>query len=167
MVQSAPGETRRRQSRVTEHIMGANRASRRRTNSGRYRDLDDTAEDTQSLRKQQQPVGVGGSGRDTIALHGSREDVMYRGSAQHPGRIGSALSLPHSIDSHYDLNEHYLHHDDIVEHLDDIGAWRIHVARACFSTKYVSPPDPQVATVATLTDAANTIVLYVPSLVVR
>ena len=62
------------------------------------------------------------NGREVVSLRGSREDVVYRGNGQNPGRIGSALSLAYSDASHYDDDDGYMHHDDIVEHLDVIGA---------------------------------------------
>lgn len=73
------------------------------------------------MRTQGQGNDVGDSGRDMVAIRGSREDVVYPGHGRRPGRIGSALSLPYSDASTYNLNEDYLHHDDIVEHLDVIG----------------------------------------------
>lgn len=71
-----------------------------------------------------QGQGQTGEGRDVIALRGTREDIIYRGHGTMPGRIGSALSLPLSEVSHYDDDDDdpVLHHDDIVEHLDVIGA---------------------------------------------
>ncbi|EKM59200.1 uncharacterized protein PHACADRAFT_169675 [Phanerochaete carnosa HHB-10118-sp] len=71
--------------------------------------------------------------RGSIALEGSAENVVYRGNGDHFGMIGSALS---ACDGEVD-DKH--HEDDIVEHLDVI--------------------DPAIATVSTLTNAANAIVI--------
>ncbi|TFY59690.1 hypothetical protein EVJ58_g5638 [Rhodofomes roseus] len=78
-----------------------------------------------------------------ISLEGPQTDVLVPKSQHEPGRVGSSLSLPHSQRSSYgnfDVDFDGDHHpDDIVEHLDVI--------------------DPQIATVATLTNAANAIVI--------
>ena len=69
-----------------------------------------------------------------ISLEGAREDILIPADEGHePGRIGSALSL-HSMnpDEPYD-DEH--HHDDIVEHLDVIGAFLL----TCGSCSGVDP----------------------------
>ena len=116
----APSFRKRRPSRVSEHILAARRASR--AASRRYKDVDANAEDTQKLRSQEQPPGVGGSGREMVALQGSHEQIVYSGNRQHPGLVGSALSLPDSIESRYSQDD-FMHHDDIVEHLDVIGAY--------------------------------------------
>ncbi|CAL1700809.1 unnamed protein product [Somion occarium] len=73
---------------------------------------------------------------DMISLEGYNEDVLIPEDPGHePGRIGRALSISSSQQDD-PFEEH--HHDDIVEHLDVI--------------------DPQIATVSTLTNAANSIV---------
>jgi len=73
-------------------------------------------------------------------MEGPQADVQVHSDGE-PGLIGSALSLPHSQNlggmRMEDDDEH--HHDDIVEHLDVI--------------------DPEVATVANLTNAANSILI--------
>ncbi|KAJ6485159.1 hypothetical protein C8R47DRAFT_1130956 [Mycena vitilis] len=74
---------------------------------------------------------------------GAQTDVAVRSRSDgEPGLIGSALSLPHSHHTVGQKDGEGDHHDDIVEHLDVI--------------------DPQVATVSTLTNAANAI-LFPPS----
>ncbi|EPT03734.1 hypothetical protein FOMPIDRAFT_1158598 [Fomitopsis schrenkii] len=78
-----------------------------------------------------------------ISLEGPQTDVLVPRTENGPGRVESSLSLPGSERSDYadyDNNDDGEHHpDDIVEHLDVI--------------------DPQIATVATLTNAANAIVI--------
>ncbi|KIP10738.1 hypothetical protein PHLGIDRAFT_22173 [Phlebiopsis gigantea 11061_1 CR5-6] len=69
---------------------------------------------------------------DVVSLRGSAENVEYRGDSRRMGRIGSALNF------HEDGDDGLHHEDDIVEHLDVI--------------------DPAIATVSTLTNAANAIV---------
>ncbi|KAI0773454.1 hypothetical protein BC629DRAFT_1595215 [Irpex lacteus] len=70
---------------------------------------------------------------EVISLQGSNENIIYHGDAQRLGRINSAFSTHEEDDEN---GEH--HHDDIVEHLEVI--------------------DPAIATVTTLTNAANAIV---------
>ncbi|KZT74331.1 hypothetical protein DAEQUDRAFT_660489 [Daedalea quercina L-15889] len=76
-----------------------------------------------------------------ISLEGPQTDILVPKTRHEPGRVGSSLSLSGSQRSEYadyfDFGEH--HPDDIVEHLDVI--------------------DPQIATVATLTNAANAIAI--------
>jgi hypothetical protein len=48
-----------------------------------------------------------------------------------------------------------LHHDDVIEHLDVIGAWLYYYGSA--RTNFVV--DPQVSTVSSLANAANTILM--------
>ncbi|KAJ7781130.1 hypothetical protein B0H16DRAFT_1497172 [Mycena metata] len=85
------------------------------------------------------------NGRSTTPLShhsGAQADVLVRARSDgEPGLIGSALSLVESPTA-AGHDDNFDHHDDIVEHLDVI--------------------DPQVATVATLTNAANAI-LFPPS----
>ncbi|PCH41098.1 hypothetical protein WOLCODRAFT_89020 [Wolfiporia cocos MD-104 SS10] len=82
--------------------------------------------------------GISTSSVDMISLEGSQTDVLVPAGRTEPGRVGSALSVPRSEESRFDwVGEH--HPDDIVEYLDVI--------------------DPQIATVATLTNAANAIVI--------
>ncbi|KAF7301767.1 hypothetical protein MIND_00742300 [Mycena indigotica] len=72
---------------------------------------------------------------------GTNTDVVVRARSDgQPGLIGSALSLPSSQGQ--DTADELDHHDDVVDHLDVI--------------------DPQVATVQTLTNAANAI-LFPPT----
>ncbi|CCM03162.1 uncharacterized protein FIBRA_05284 [Fibroporia radiculosa] len=79
-------------------------------------------------------------GTDMISLEGPQTDVLVPAAEEEPGRIGSALSIPVSEQFKFDWGRDGDHHpDDIVEHLDVI--------------------DPQIATVATLTNAANAIVI--------
>lgn len=89
-------------SRIYDHIM--------RDEAPRPR-KDSTA--TGGRREQQS----GHEDSDVISLQGSTENIMYRGSGHHTGRIGSALGGPDfgSEDTH--------HHDDIVEYLDVIGTF--------------------------------------------
>ncbi|KAJ6539448.1 hypothetical protein B0H19DRAFT_1179153 [Mycena capillaripes] len=86
------------------------------------------------------------NGRSTTPLShhsGAQTDIVVRARADgEPGLIGSALSLPDSRHAAGQDNDLVDHHDDIVEHLDVI--------------------DPQVATVSTLTNAANAI-LFPPT----
>ncbi|KAJ7068376.1 hypothetical protein C8F01DRAFT_1117949 [Mycena amicta] len=90
------------------------------------------------------PTSPESQGRPATPLShhsGTNTDVVVRARSDgQPGLIGSALSLPssHSPENADDLD----HHDDIVDHLDVI--------------------DPQVATVSTLTNAANAI-LFPPT----
>jgi len=80
-----------------------------------------------------------------LTVEGVSADVMVRSDGGEPGLIGSALSLHSDEDINeeqqdsdfYDDEEH--HHDNIVEHLDVI--------------------DPQIATVSSLTNAANAILI--------
>lgn len=88
---------------------------------------------------------------DEISLQGSAENVVYRGEPGHFGRIGSALS---ECEGEQD-DEH--HEDDIVEHLDVIGASDIAVSLSPLTNSYFL--DPAIATVSTLTNAANAIVM--------
>ncbi len=62
-------------------------------------------------------------GRGSITLEGSQADVVIQ-SDGHPGLIGSSLSVASSTPSTYDgSSSDELHHEDeIVEHLDVIGA---------------------------------------------
>ncbi|KAL4241910.1 hypothetical protein ABKN59_000518 [Abortiporus biennis] len=79
----------------------------------------------------------GPSGHAMITLEGVSENIQIEGQdSGEPSRVGSALSLPEG--SYADPQEEH-HTDDIVEHLDVI--------------------DPQIATVSTLTNAANSIVI--------
>ncbi|KAK7695911.1 hypothetical protein QCA50_000550 [Cerrena zonata] len=74
---------------------------------------------------------------DMISLEGIQEDILIPADPGHePGRISRAFSNQSSEQNRDDAFEEH-HHDDIVEHLDVI--------------------DPQVATVSTLTNAANAI----------
>ncbi|KAI0081717.1 hypothetical protein K474DRAFT_1703572 [Panus rudis PR-1116 ss-1] len=74
---------------------------------------------------------------EMISLEGPAENILIPADPGHePGRVGSALSS-HREAIEDPFEEH--HHDDIVEHLDVI--------------------DPQIATVSTLTNAANAIVI--------
>lgn len=73
-----------------------------------------------------------------MSLQGSQMDVLVPRDDREPGRVGSALSLPDSEMLQLDWDGEH-HPDDIVEHLDVI--------------------DPQISTVATLTNAANAIVI--------
>ncbi|THV08448.1 hypothetical protein K435DRAFT_11158 [Dendrothele bispora CBS 962.96] len=75
------------------------------------------------------------SNSGVVTLEGPNTNVQIAGDDGAPGRIGSALSLP--AQSQEEEGDH--HHDDIVEHLDVI--------------------DPQVGTVGTLTNAANSILI--------
>lgn len=84
--------------------------------------------------------------------------MIQSDEGEEPGRIGSALSLPHTDLSDTPEEEH--HHDDIVEHLDVIGK-SLSLLFACsvlFNIMSVTP-DPQVATVSNLTNAANSILM--------
>ncbi|KAH9938207.1 uncharacterized protein B0H18DRAFT_866440 [Fomitopsis serialis] len=79
-----------------------------------------------------------------ISLQGPQTDVLVPKTEHEPGRVGSSLSLPPSQRSEsasydYDFQGGDHHPDDIVEHLDVI--------------------DPQISTVAMLTNAANAIVI--------
>lgn len=63
-------------------------------------------------------------GRGSITLEGSQADVVIPNDGGHPGLIGSSLSIASSTPSTYDdSSSDELHHEDeIVEHLDVIGA---------------------------------------------
>lgn len=76
---------------------------------------------------------------DLISLHGQQEDVLVPRAEHEPGRIGSALSLSQSREDSEEEHDEDHHEDAVVEHLDVI--------------------DPQISTVSTLTNAANTIVI--------
>ncbi|OBZ70461.1 hypothetical protein A0H81_09965 [Grifola frondosa] len=117
-------------SKVSRHIMSTTR--RIPFSSNRERDQD--------------PFGSSDPGRNypymrrrcnsaMVSIEGQQAEVL-KPSPGEPGRIGSAHSLPNS-DIHQDFLDEIHHNDDIVEHLDVI--------------------DPQIATVSTLTNAANSI----------
>lgn len=90
-----------------------------------------------------------------ISLEGYNEDVLIPEDPGHePGRIGRALSITSSQQDD-PFEEH--HHDDIVEHLDVIGMYLWPFSCLLDSTECLA--DPQIATVSTLTNAANSIVL--------
>lgn len=115
----APGSPPRRQpSWVVGSIMGSTRGFRRGSTARRRRD---PSQNVGYTSPQEEGERGAEDDRNMVSLHGSQEDVVYRAQGTHPGRIGSALSLPNSEDSSYDLNEDAHHHDDIVEHLDVIG----------------------------------------------
>lgn len=101
--------------------MSATRTPRLGERTRRLGDSNDAMQDvlySPAIQNQGQPS----SGKGVVSLHGPREDVVYRGNDQAPGRIGSALSLAYSEASHYEDEDEFMHHDDIVEHLDVIGA---------------------------------------------
>ncbi|TFK75810.1 hypothetical protein BDN72DRAFT_885343 [Pluteus cervinus] len=83
-----------------------------------------------SIRVKHTPSSVG-----LTTMEGSQVDIVLRSEGE-PGLIGSALSLPRSERGVDGSQEH---HDDVVEHLDVI--------------------DPQVSTVSSLTNAANSILI--------
>ncbi|GLB33910.1 putative RNA pol II promoter Fmp27 protein [Lyophyllum shimeji] len=73
-----------------------------------------------------------------LTLEGPQAELLIRSNGE-PGVIGSALSLPKSENDPDPFLSSDIHHDDVVEHLDVI--------------------DPQVGTVASLTNAANAILI--------
>lgn len=97
-----------------------------------------------------------------MSMEGSEEADVFVRSAGEPGWVNSALSSPHSHNDEggtgLKTDEDH-HHDDVVEHLDVIG-------RICYFSLHLSSshvncaiPDPQVATVSSLTNAANSILM--------
>jgi len=114
--------------------------------------------------------------QETI-FEGTSADVIVppplRGHAQRVSRVRSALSSSpsrtgHESDSDSDsdsddedrvMEDDERHHDDdVVEHLDVIGS-PSRLSYSLFSFSNTPITDPQVATVATLTNAANAILL--------
>ncbi|KZT12507.1 uncharacterized protein LAESUDRAFT_638973 [Laetiporus sulphureus 93-53] len=133
---------------VSQHIMSMTRTSRAGPSSSRMMSEDDrepflasgATEGRPRRRHTLSDMGYGRVEDDMISLNGLQTEVLIPRDDEGRGRVGSALSLPRSDTSCYDEvwdGEH--HSDDIVEHLDVI--------------------DPQIATVATLTNAANSIVI--------
>ncbi len=124
------------------------------------------------LRSQASVSSLGGSNRTTSPTHfspidgvltfeGPNTDIQVHSDDGGPGLVGSALSLPRSDEanasyqSYHPLDDH--HHDDIVEHLDVIGACTVlHIFPSSLWQYFV---DPQVATVSNLTNAANSILM--------
>ncbi|KAL1731005.1 hypothetical protein EV714DRAFT_209540 [Schizophyllum commune] len=78
------------------------------------------------------------AGSDMVTVEGASADVRLPAQGTDQSLIGSALSLTSTRQSTNPFGDEH-HHDDIVEHLDVI--------------------DPQVGTVANLTNAANAIIV--------
>lgn len=90
--------------------------------------IDPADHDSQpSTSRTASPLLVGHDGSHMVTLEGSQADIRMRASTER-GRVDSAINLPHT---HYDanhvalLNSMEAHHDDIVEHLDVIGEFRL------------------------------------------
>ncbi|KAL1747712.1 hypothetical protein HDZ31DRAFT_31309 [Schizophyllum fasciatum] len=79
------------------------------------------------------------AGSEMVTVEGASADVRLHAQGADPSLIGSALSLTSTRQSANPFGDEQHHHDDIVEHLDVI--------------------DPQVGTVANLTNAANAIII--------
>ncbi len=115
-----PGRLQRPPSRISDHIMSSARTPQRTGMSSA--EVRTRASDSPRLTAEKRDRSSQDGG-DTVSLQGSTENIVYHGSGR-PGRIGSALSLPTSQRSSYDLNDEH-HHDDIVEHLDVIGMFLV------------------------------------------
>ncbi|KAI0702885.1 golgi-body localization protein domain-containing protein [Cytidiella melzeri] len=119
--------------RISDHIMSAYNTPR--LESAQFNDGPQRTQggrSRSSTQATQRGLGASATHSDVISLQGSHENIIYHGDAFQQGRVGSALSVYES--GRYE--DH--HHDDIVEHLEVI--------------------DPAIATVSTLTNAANAIV---------
>ncbi|EMD40777.1 hypothetical protein CERSUDRAFT_80431 [Gelatoporia subvermispora B] len=121
----------RRPSRVSQHILTKTLPPLPST-------TEEVPEDPFLTRKDLSPTHHH-TGSDSVSLQGRQTDVVVPSDTCQPGRVDSALSLPHTGTCEGSLDDTRHHHDDIVEHLDVI--------------------DPQIATVSTLTNAANAIVM--------
>lgn len=97
-----------------------------------------------------------------VTMEGSQADIRIRASGER-GRIDSAINLPNA---HLDATHMRLvdssetHHDDIVEHLDVIGEFYVSLSIQD-NNRLLLPSDPQVSTLSSLTNAANTILMCV------
>ncbi|KAG1752692.1 uncharacterized protein EDB91DRAFT_1195701 [Suillus paluster] len=91
----------------------------------------------------------------TLRLQGSRTDILVHSQSDvgTPGIVGSALGLLQS--QQLDGSDVH-HHDDIVDHLDVIGIIEFLLVSGCTT---LMSPDPQVATVSSLANAANSILI--------
>lgn len=108
-----PRTLRRPPSKIHDHILGIQRSpspafQRIQVDAKRAR-ANSSADAGSAVRRSE-------DGTDVISLSGSNENIVYHGDSGHPGRIGSALSLPE------DERQALHHHDEIVDHLDVIGA---------------------------------------------
>lgn len=99
---------------------------------------------------------VDGHGTIRDRLHVSQDISTHsQPDVRAPGIVESALELQQS----QQLDESIVHHhDDIVDHLDAIG---ITGFLSVLSYTVLIPPDPQVATVSSLANAANSILMRV------
>ncbi|KAF7292416.1 hypothetical protein HMN09_01225700 [Mycena chlorophos] len=122
-----------RGSRIQNHFASANRASGRSESIGSGGGLRASSPESPPPRPSTPLSLHSGSNADGVVVA-----VRARADGQQ-GLIGSALSVP---STHAGDNVDFEHHDEVVDHLDVI--------------------DPQVATVATLTNAANAI-LFPPT----
>ncbi|KAJ3488375.1 hypothetical protein NLI96_g2885 [Meripilus lineatus] len=121
----------RQPSRILNHIMSSTKIARPEARSLRHRASSVLSGVRRSFSRTSRDRS------DMVSIEGRQEDILVPADPGHePGRLGSALSI-RPEDARDPFEEH--HHDDIVEHLDVI--------------------DPQVATVSTLTNAANAIVI--------
>lgn len=107
---------RRPPSKISDHIMSSMRTPRLESATLRN---DDTrtrrdAMPTPTLHQESRLPRTS----DVISLQGSTENIVYHGDNQHLGRIGSAFGSV--TEEGGDEEQH--HSDDIVEHLDVIGA---------------------------------------------
>lgn len=149
---TAQGSLPRRMSRVHSHIMSSTRAAASSSGGLMHRASSILSDVGRSLSLASHDRA------SMVSLEGRQENLLVPLDPEHAsGRIGSALSF-HSVSSTDFSDEH--HHDDIVEHLDVIGENPFFSLNRICSSSCI---DPQVATVSTLTNAANSIVMYVQS----
>lgn len=72
-----------------------------------------------------------------VTIEGENADIVVRGDGR-PGRVGSALSLSTTDEFGVVENDDH-HHDDIVEHLDVIGA-AAHLTLVVYGSHYLQTP---------------------------
>lgn len=140
----SPYDSRRRLSKIEDSILSRKRSS----NAVRgQRSLEPLWRRPESMEGQ--------------VLHGSQADIMVPGDGR-PGRLESALSLTSSGEGEenpfHSSSESLNHDDDIVEHLEVIGE-----SSQCTNTfrytEIIFLKDPQISTISSLTNAANSIMM--------
>ena len=149
----------RAQSKVSHHIMSTTRPRQVRT-SLTHREEMPVAGPSQTHPQNGTYHGLLHRHTDTYSVEGQQAElrVPTEGDQGLEGsQVNLALSRPGpDYDRDESMSPH--HHDDIVEHLDVIGAsCRLVLGRRGL---YCVPTDPQISTVSTLTNAMNAIVMY-------
>ncbi|KDR83644.1 hypothetical protein GALMADRAFT_56550 [Galerina marginata CBS 339.88] len=86
-----------------------------------------------------------------MTIEGLQTDIQVSSHGE-PGLVENSINLSHT-DGDWEGDHH---HDDVVEHLDVIGAYMLPVSLDGLIT---FPPDSQVGVVSNLTNAANAIII--------